>query len=58
MMPQNTKPLLEEYSPEKEMNNEKDNDDINEETIKNVVTSKGKFVSFLHVRNISKIISF
>lgn len=60
MMPQNTKPLLEEYTPEKEMNNEKDkdNDDINEETIKNVVTSKGKFVSFLHVRNISKIISF
>lgn len=58
VVPQSTKPLLEEYGPEKEMNNEKDNDDINEETIKNVVTSKGKFVSFLHVRNISKIISF
>ena len=55
-----TKPLLMDYGSSREKlaaNVDKEIEvepDISEETIKNVVTSKGKFVSFLHARNMSK----
>ena len=56
----NKKPLLIDYGNSRDKlaaNVDKDIEvepDISEETIKNVVTSKGKFVSFLHARNMSK----